>query len=61
MEKKVYELKVDPELRDLIPPLSEEEHRMLEDSILRDAVLFFTFGWFAACGTAAAAAPTGGF
>lgn len=36
MEKKVYELKVDPELRDLIPPLSEEEHRMLEDSIVRD-------------------------
>ena len=36
MEKKVYELKVDPELRDLIPPLSEEEHRMLEESILRD-------------------------
>ena len=36
MEKKVYDLKVDPELRDLIPPLSEEEHRMLEDSIVRD-------------------------
>ncbi len=36
MEKQVYELKIDPELRDLIPPLSEEEHRMLEDSIVRD-------------------------
>ena len=36
MEKKVYELKIDPDLRDLIPPLTEEEHRMLEDSILRD-------------------------
>ena len=36
MEKKVYELKTDPELRDLIPPLTEEEHRMLEDSIVRD-------------------------
>ena len=35
MEKKVYELTIDPELRDLIPPLSEEEHRLLEDSILR--------------------------
>ena len=35
MEKKVYELAIDPELRDLIPSLSEEEHRLLEDSILR--------------------------
>ena len=36
MEKQVYELKVDPELQDLIPPLSEEEHRLLEESIVRD-------------------------
>ena len=36
MEKKVYELKIDPDLRDLIPPLSEEEYNMLEDSIVRD-------------------------
>ena len=36
MEKKVYELRIDPELRDLIPPLSDEERKMLEDSILRD-------------------------
>ena len=36
MEKKVYKLRIDPELRDLIPPLSEEERRMLEDSIVRD-------------------------
>ena len=36
MEKKMYELKIDPDLRDLIPPLSDEEHRMLEDSIVRD-------------------------
>ena len=36
MEKKVYALNVDPELRDLIPPLTEEEHQMLEDSIVRD-------------------------
>ena len=35
MEKKVYELRVDPDLRDLIPPLTDEEHRMLEDSIVR--------------------------
>lgn len=36
MEKKVYDLRIDPDLRDLIPPLSEEEHGMLEDSILRN-------------------------
>lgn len=36
MEKQVYELTIDPDLRDLIPPLSEEEYRMLEDSIVRD-------------------------
>ena len=36
MEKKVYELRIDPELRDLIPPLSDEERKMLENSILRD-------------------------
>ena len=36
MEKKLYDLTVDHELRDLIPPLSEEERRMLEDSIVRD-------------------------
>ena len=36
MEKKVYELRVDPDLRDLIPPLSDEERKMLEDSIQRD-------------------------
>ena len=36
MEKKVYELRIDPDLRDLIPPLSDEERQMLEDSILRD-------------------------
>ena len=36
MEKKLYDLTIDRELRDLIPPLSEEERRMLEDSIVRD-------------------------
>ena len=36
MEKKVYELKIDPEFRDLIPPLTEEEHKMLEASIVRE-------------------------
>ena len=36
MEKKLYDLTIDPELRDLIPPLSDEERGMLEDSIVRD-------------------------
>ena len=36
MEKKVYELRTDPDLRDLIPPLSDEEHQMLEDSIVKN-------------------------
>ena len=36
MEKQVYELKIDSDLHDLIPPLTEEEYRMLEDSIVRD-------------------------
>ena len=36
MEKQVYEFKIDPEFRDLIPPLSEDEFHMLEDSIVRD-------------------------
>ncbi len=36
MEKKLYDLKVDPELRELIPPLSDEERYMLEESIVRD-------------------------
>ena len=32
-EKKLYDLTIDPEFRDLIPPLSEEERKLLEDSI----------------------------
>ena len=35
-EKKLWTLKVDEEFKALIPPLSEEERSMLEDSILRD-------------------------
>ena len=35
-EKKVWTLKVDGELRGLIPPLSAEERKMLEESIVRD-------------------------
>ena len=35
-EKKVYELIIDPEFRDLIPPLNEEELKLLEASIVAD-------------------------
>ena len=35
-EKKVYELTVDPEFRDLIPPLNEEELKLLEESLAAD-------------------------
>ena len=35
-EKKVYELTVDPEFRDLIPPLNEEELKLLEESLVAD-------------------------
>ena len=35
-EKKLWTLNIDEEFKALIPPLSEEEHRMLEDSIVRD-------------------------
>lgn len=34
-EKKLITLTIDPEFRDLIPPLTEEEQKMLEDSIVR--------------------------
>ncbi|MBR1684850.1 MAG: hypothetical protein IJ708_06890 [Clostridia bacterium] len=36
MEKRLYKLRIDPEFHDLIPPLSEEEYKMLEESIVRD-------------------------
>ena len=35
-EKKLYDLTVDPEFRDLIPPLNEEELKLLEESIVVD-------------------------
>lgn len=34
-EKKLHTLTIDPEFRDLIPPLMDEEQKMLEESILR--------------------------
>lgn len=33
---KFRELKIDKELRDLLPPQTEEEHKILEQSILKD-------------------------
>lgn len=35
-EKKLYDLRVDPEFRDLIPPLNEEELKLLEESLVAD-------------------------
>lgn len=35
-EKKVYDLIIDPEFRDLIPPLNEEELKLLEESLVAD-------------------------
>ena len=35
-EKKLYGLTVDPEFRDLIPPLNEEELKLLEESLVAD-------------------------
>ena len=35
-EKKLYDLTVDPEFRDLIPPLNEEELKLLEESLVTD-------------------------
>ena len=35
-EKKLYDLTVDPEFRDLSPPLDEEELKLLEESLVAD-------------------------
>ena len=35
-EKKLYDLAFDPEFRDLIPPLNEEELKLLEESLVAD-------------------------
>ena len=35
-EKKLYDLTVDPEFRDLSPPLNEEELKLLEESLVAD-------------------------
>lgn len=35
-KKKLYDLRVDPEFRDLIPPLNEEELKLLEEGLVAD-------------------------
>lgn len=39
MEKKLYELSIDPEIQGLLPPLRDSEMEMLEASLLRDGCL----------------------
>jgi len=36
MEKELHPLTIDPEFRDLIPPLTDEERELLEASILKE-------------------------
>lgn len=47
MERKTMnkELKIDPELRDLLPPLTEEEFKKLEERILKDGCQTPLFIW----------------
>jgi len=39
MEKKVYELKIDPELRDYVPALKEDEYLSLRDQIIEQGCM----------------------
>ena len=39
MEKKLYELKIDPELRDFIPDPTESERQKLEDELIADGCI----------------------
>ena len=39
MEKKLYELSIDPEIQGLLPPLRDSEMEMLEASLLKDGCL----------------------
>ncbi len=39
MEKKLYELSIDPEIQGLLPPLRDSEKEMLEESLLKDGCL----------------------
>ena len=44
-EKKLYDLTVDSEFRDLIPPLNEEELKLLEESLVADGCEFPLIVW----------------
>ncbi len=44
-DKKVYELKIDTELRDLLPPLSAEEYNILEKQIIDNGCESPLFLW----------------
>lgn len=45
LTKELRTLTIDPEFRDLIPPLAEDEHRMLEDSIVANGCESPLFVW----------------
>lgn len=44
-EKQVYNLKIDPELRDLLPPLTNDEFKQLEDNLVKDGCQSPLFIW----------------
>lgn len=44
-EKKFRELKIDEELRDLLPPLTEDEYKQLEENIKRDGCREAIYIW----------------
>ena len=43
--KQVYNLKIDPELRDLLPPLTNDEFKQLEDNLVKDGCQNPLFVW----------------
>ena len=44
-EKQVYNLKIDTELRDLLPPLTHDEFKQLEDNLVKDGCQNPLFVW----------------
>lgn len=45
MSKQIYNLKIDEELRDLLPPLAEDEYKQLEDNLIKDGCQSPLFIW----------------
>ena len=43
--KQVYKLKIDEELRDLLPPLTTEEYKQLEENLIKDGCQSPLFTW----------------